>query len=121
MKIDTLRKYFCRYSKDSNKKTHLFVMSGAYPHEYLVAGIAFNPRESEDAFFVDMDPCISYSFESDFILRSDRVFTGLKLIDGSKFTRKIETHIRHAKGASKIYSKGRLERYFQEALELVRV
>ena len=115
MKLVTLRNYF-----KNTTKTKLFVIGGAYPDEFLMTGICYNPREDGDDLLVDAGPDVVYSFQRDHPLQSEKPFTGLRLVQGSKMTRRLRTHRRNVMKHRDLGTLAHIEEYFQLAWSLGR-
>jgi hypothetical protein len=113
MKLITLKRYFYNTSK-----TKLFMIGGAFPDEFLMTGICYNPREDGDDLLVDAGPYVVYSFQRDRPLRSAKPFAGLRLVPGSKMTRRLQTHRRNVAAHRNLGTLARIEEYFELAWSL---
>ena len=113
MKLLTLKNYF-----KSTTKTKLFVIGGVYPDEFLMTGICYNPREDGDDLLVDAGPYVVYSFQRDHPIQSEKPFTDLRLVPGSKMTRRLQTHRRNVMKHRDLGTLARIEEYFQLAWSL---
>ena len=114
MKLETLKKYFAHA-----KQTKLYVMTGEYPGEFAVAGIASNPRADGEDLLLDIDQYIVYSFARDELLPQEQEYRGLRLGPQTQVTRRIETHRRHALKVRSLATP-HLEQYFSKALDFTR-
>jgi len=113
MKLITLKRFF-----QSTTKTKLFVIGGVYPDEFLMTGICYAPRDDGDDLLVDAGPYVVYSFQRDRPLQSEKPFIGLRLVPGSKMTRRLQTHRRNVAAHRNLGTLERIEEYFQLAWEL---
>ncbi len=104
MKLDTLARYFER-----TKRTKLFVVTDAY----VVAGRASRPSAPKgDVLLVDFAPFVAYFFDGGGLVRGSETFGPVRLDDGVRVTRRLQTHRRHV--ADKQIPEG----YFEACEEL---
>jgi hypothetical protein len=114
MKLVTLKGWFLHRAR----KTKLYIIDGAHPPQFVLAGFAFNPREDGDALKIDLGPYVVYSLERDTVLKPERTFLGLRLATGSEVTRKYQTHCRNVKRLVLKSGSQHLLQYLQDAWSL---
>ena len=112
MKIETLRRYF----NAGRSRTKLYMISGNYPNEFLIAGIASNPGDEDGVLALDIGPYVSYSFNRDQTVSSAEKFR-VQLGTDTQITRRKSTHRRNAKKVREGTFQN-LEQYLKEAFEL---
>jgi len=113
MKLITLKNHFRNAAR-----TKLFVIGGVYPDEFLMTGVCYDPREDGEDLIVDAGPYVAYSFQRDHPLQSEKPFVGLRLVQGSKMTRRLHTHRRNVAAHRNLSGLERIEEYFQLAWAL---
>lgn len=114
MKLGTLRNYF----RHRAKSTLLYLVNDQHQGAFLLTGVAFRPREEDDALLIDVEPYIVYSFDRDGVLRSEGAFRGLRLTNDTTVTRRFDTHCRHAMKLGNQDALPGLARYLNESRAL---
>jgi hypothetical protein len=114
VKLSTLKDWFLHRSR----RTKLYVIDGAAPPQFVLAGFAFNPREEGDALTIDVDPYVVYSIGRDAVLQPERPFLGLRLAPGSEVTRKFQTHCRNVRRVVPESAAKQLAHYLEVAWNL---
>jgi len=114
MKLVTLKGWFLHRAR----KTKLYIIDGARPPQFVLAGFAFNPREDGDALKIDLGPYVVYSLERDAVLKPERTFLGLRLASESEVTRKYQTHCRNVKQLLSTPGPVHLTQYLHDAWNL---